>query len=109
MFKAGRGNNSLRLPKLKCGAAPRAPKASIVRDGYFADDKDFYKSPEWKRLQTATLKRDGYKCRRCGASAKLHAHHIRSRFKGGADALTNTITYCEDCHNDQHSHNILRR
>lgn len=54
------------------------------------------------------LHRDGYTCQCCGAhttarrQAKLHVHHLESRFYGG-NAPDNLITLCEDCHIGYHA------
>jgi 5-methylcytosine-specific restriction endonuclease McrA len=110
MFKSGRGVRTLKATKSRIPRAPRAPTASFARDGFLSEGKDFYKSPEWQKLKEATKARDGGKCRRCGARVNLHVHHIRSRFKQGADNLANTITLCLSCHQDEHSsHNIRGR
>lgn len=97
-------------PRHGAPRAPRAPKASIARDGFsFAVDKDFYKSELWLSLRKQALSRDGYKCRKCGKDYELNVHHIRSRSRGGEDALGNLLTLCEDCHSDFHPHMRRRK
>jgi len=59
---------------------------------------DFYYTPEWFLLKEQTLKRDGYKCKVCGSTEHITAHHIVPRILGGPDTLDNLITLCEDCH-----------
>lgn len=57
------------------------------------------------RLWTETVKkRDGGKCRVCGSTSKLHAHHIKLRSKHPELALDldNGITLCFSCHMDEH-------
>jgi hypothetical protein len=53
--------------------------------------------------RTAVLKRDGYRCVKCGASPKkdssvtLHVDHIVPDSKGGTSELDNLQTLCFDC------------
>jgi 5-methylcytosine-specific restriction endonuclease McrA len=50
------------------------------------------------------LARDGYRCRRCGATAALHAHHdwAWSAFPALRFDVTNGMTLCVDCHKAHH-------
>lgn len=63
----------------------------------------------WKGQRTHALRRDGYRCCICGCKAKryekrtIDVHHIRPYrlFNGdylSANALTNLITLCRQCH-----------
>jgi hypothetical protein len=45
------------------------------------------------RFARAVKKRDGYACRRCGATEDLKAHHVRPGYDVGAG-----ITVCGACH-----------
>lgn len=53
-----------------------------------------------ENLRIATLMRDNYTCKMCGAkNTKLEAHHIKARKYGGADTIGNLITLCSNkCH-----------
>lgn len=72
----------------------------------------FYGTAEWKRLRSATLKRDGYQCvglpgEPCrtlgqGRGGRLIADHIQPRRAGGADKLSNLRTLCPACDNRRH-------
>jgi 5-methylcytosine-specific restriction endonuclease McrA len=44
--------------------------------------------------------RDEFKCKVCGYSGKLDAHHISGRdcFHNGGYVIENGITLCENCH-----------
>lgn len=46
------------------------------------------------------LERDGHRCRSCGATDKLHAHHVRAwaTFPAGRFDPANGITLCKPCH-----------
>jgi hypothetical protein len=56
-----------------------------------------------KRRRFAILKRDNYRCRLCGASAKdgphvrLEVDHITARVKGGTNDDINLWTLCQAC------------
>ncbi len=60
----------------------------------------------WEELRSATLRRDGYACQRCGADGRtLQAHHVIPRAAGGPDALENLVTLCRPCHGVIHQRN----
>lgn len=48
----------------------------------------------------AVMKRDGYKCRRCGAKGRLQAHHIKpyADYPRLRYVLSNGLTLCISCH-----------
>jgi 5-methylcytosine-specific restriction endonuclease McrA len=54
-------------------------------------------------LRFRILKRDGYRCRLCGAAArdgehvKLHVDHIVAKSTGGTDDPSNLWTLCRTC------------
>lgn len=54
-----------------------------------------------KKLRFQILKRDKYRCRLCGGSAKdgatLHVDHITPKAKGGTNDRSNLWTLCRDC------------
>lgn len=60
-----------------------------------------YQSKEWSK---AVRERDGHKCVECGATGRLHAHHVKS-WKGN-EALrfdvSNGKTLCPPCHQKVH-------
>ena len=56
----------------------------------------------WQRLRAQALSRDGKRCRRCGASDRLEAHHLVPVSEGGSDKLSNVVTLCRACHLDLH-------
>ena len=52
------------------------------------------------RLRFEILKRDGFRCHYCGAtamSAPLHVDHVLATSRGGTDDPGNLITSCQDC------------
>lgn len=58
-----------------------------------------------RRWRTAVLRRDDYRCRRCGhhdpSGRTLRADHVVNVKAGGDDGVANGQTLCEHCHNDK--------
>lgn len=78
-----------------CLKADRAvPFPSRKRPGHFT----------WR---SAVLRRDGRACQRCGATNKLHAHHIKpwATYPELRYVVENGITLCQACHSAEHSAN----
>jgi hypothetical protein len=53
-----------------------------------------------KSVRFCVLRRDGFRCVYCGATAgeqKLHVDHVHPRSKGGRDDESNLVTSCEAC------------
>lgn len=78
-------------------------------DGSSPERQKMYARSFWKDISKFVLDRDGYKCKKCGATKssknKLHAHHIKP-WAGNPDyrfELSNIITVCQSCHNWIHS------
>lgn len=61
-------------------------------------------SPEVVKWRKAVLHRDSGRCRGCGSSQRLHAHHIAPWAEAPELRLIveNGITVCADCHAEQH-------
>lgn len=55
-----------------------------------------------KDIRETVLKRDGYKCIRCGSAEDLDIHHIVPKSQGGSDELSNLRTLCRQCHATEH-------
>jgi hypothetical protein len=53
-----------------------------------------------KRFARAVKRRDNYRCRHCGATEQLVAHHIRQGYD-----VSDGITVCRPCHRriDEHA------
>lgn len=78
---------------------------------FWSDEREFYRSPQWRELSAACIKRDGNRCTyvsargiRCDATTGLSAHHIIPRSKNGADKLFNLKTVCKCHHEVYHPH-----
>lgn len=59
-----------------------------------------------KRLRFEVLRRDGYRCRYCGAGAdrvELEVDHVTPVSLGGADVMENLVTACEPCNSGKSS------
>lgn len=60
---------------------------------------------DWDRRRRHVYRRDGYRCRNCGArrgEAELHAHHVVPKSEGGSHHTRNLVTLCAACHDDAH-------
>jgi 5-methylcytosine-specific restriction endonuclease McrA len=62
----------------------------------------YYATREWKDIKNAVIRKDGYKCQRCGSKRDLVVHHIQPRNDGGADIESNLKTVCKPCHIKEH-------
>jgi hypothetical protein len=68
------------------------------------DQGDYYtalNSPKWFETRQAVLDRDGNKCRFCGCTDNLQAHHIRyQNDRGETDYFDKKyiVTLCRKCH-----------
>lgn len=66
--------------------------------------KSFFK--EKKIRSRVNLKRcvenSNGKCKNCGSSNNVYAHHIIFRSQNGDDSLENLISLCLDCHRKAH-------
>jgi 5-methylcytosine-specific restriction endonuclease McrA len=56
----------------------------------------------YRRLWRTVLERDGWRCQGCGSLRHLEVHHFMLRSQLGADADTNLITLCANCHRHIH-------
>jgi 5-methylcytosine-specific restriction endonuclease McrA len=54
--------------------------------------------PGATRTRLRVLRRDDFRCTRCGATSDLQVHHIVGAADGGKTTLQNCITLCADCH-----------
>lgn len=64
-------------------------------------DKAAERAKMTPRLRYSVIKRDGYRCRACGASvqdgARLHVDHIEPVSRGGRTVTENLQTLCASC------------
>lgn len=61
-------------------------------------------SPAYKEWRDSCLKRDQYKCQKCGTTEGLCVHHIKpyAKFPKLATTISNGITLCQECHKEEH-------
>lgn len=68
--------------------------------------KEFLKDGRWQRKRLEIMKRDGFKCKQCGATNDLHVHHLRY-FKGRKPweySNEDLVTLCGKCHSFVHEY-----
>lgn len=59
-------------------------------------------SSAWKRKRERVLKRDHYRCRKCGKSnCRLEVHHLTYKHFGN-EPLEDLLTVCSQCHHRIH-------
>ena len=60
--------------------------------------------PENYQWRKAVLNRDGHRCQQCGATERLHAHHVKewAKYPDLRFDVDNGLTLCEDCHTEKH-------
>jgi 5-methylcytosine-specific restriction endonuclease McrA len=53
-----------------------------------------------RRFREVVFSRDGHRCRVCGASGKLDAHHVspRTEMPSGGYVAENGVSLCPPCH-----------
>ena len=77
--------------------------------------KDYLKTDLWKENKEKAIKRDDYKCTRCGSTKNLEFHHINPKEKDitlsrsiyswerTKNELKKCICVCANCHREIHS------
>jgi hypothetical protein len=61
---------------------------------------DFLKSDRWAELRFQAFDRDKWKCKSCGAGAKVVHHLVYTRW--GEEDLSNLVSMCKGCHEELH-------
>ena len=63
------------------------------------DNRNYYGSTSWRRLRRVILRRDGYRCQKCGKAGRLECDHVIPVHKGGAFwEPSNLQALCRPCH-----------
>jgi len=64
----------------------------------------YKKEKSYSTWRYKCLKRDNFKCRKCGSKEKLHVHHKKPKkdYPELILVVKNGITLCEDCHDVKH-------
>lgn len=86
---------------------PKKPKlVSKIRRTKVQAYGDYW---SWLKTRERILKRDGHKCRRCGATDFLQIDHIIPVAKGGQTVDINLWTLCDRCHGFRPGHKLARK
>jgi hypothetical protein len=99
-----------------CGASSTLLRREVKKTGLFFQRvesvKNIYDTKggekwarDWRTARDKALTRAGHRCSRCGATEKLHVHHIKPVSRGGTDALSNLTVLCATCHRAEHRRN----
>ena len=72
----------------------------MMRPRYDRAGSAIYRDPRWKSVRWLAKRRDGFKCRDCGAAGRLEVHHIRPvrSHPELAFDLANLKSLCPACH-----------
>lgn len=101
------GSRALGTNPRALGTNPRAQRSGVrntiyakcKRMGWNPNDNAGEPLPRWLRFEI--LKRDGFRCSYCGATAKagarLQVDHVKPKAAGGTDDPKNLTTACGDC------------
>ena len=58
-------------------------------------------SKRWKKLRGWVLKRDGYRCVKCGDNYRLNVDHMKYPKKVGDELIEDLQTLCFHCHEEK--------
>ena len=75
----------------------RAYRARRRRAAYVA----YLRSPQWQVVRLQVLRRDRWRCTRCGDTQSLEVHH-RTYERFGHEHLSDLQAICTDCHRAIH-------
>ena len=66
---------------------------------------EFLKTKYWSKVKRQVLKRDNYKCQKCGSGKLLHVHHLTYKHHLKEHChLSDLITLCKQCHEQEPGH-----
>lgn len=83
-----------------------ARHASFLR--HSTQYRSYIRSAQWLRspARLGALRRDGYRCVRCGAGERLEVHH-KTYVRLGQEWVSDLQTLCKQCH--QHVHGKTKK
>ncbi len=84
-------------------ASKPAGKASLTPRKMRAQARKKPKRTTPQELKDEVRKRDGHRCRWCGAAKMLEVHHVQYLSQGGQDHEHNLLTLCKAHHDLAHS------
>jgi hypothetical protein len=64
---------------------------------------EYLQSPEWWKLHTLVMERDGHLCQGCRKRPATQAHHLSYKHVG-KEFLFELIAVCDECHNRFHGY-----
>jgi 5-methylcytosine-specific restriction endonuclease McrA len=97
---------------IRCFALHRTPaRIPLGRDHpNWTGGHPQYRGPGWRDISLAIRRRDGWRCRDCGAQRRgraLHVHHLIRAEEwdraGSANDPENLISLCGSCHSHRHN------
>ena len=68
----------------------------------------YMQSQRWWSLRAVVFKRDNNQCQRCYTREYLECHHLHYR-TFGAEAMTDLMTLCHECHKYVHANKAMIR
>lgn len=75
---------------------------------FFPTRKEKYQhylnSEKWRKFRLQVLKKDDFKCVRCGSEYNLQIHHIDYQ-RIGKEKIQDCVTLCRNCHEIIHKKN----
>lgn len=63
--------------------------------------KVYLATDHWKAVRERTMRRDKYRCQRCGSRKSLEVHHLNYD-RVGKERLGDLVTLCYRCHRREH-------
>ena len=75
-------------------------KQRVARRDYY---REYLKTDAWKRKRYVVLKRDNWKCVKCGNKATQVHHKRYLKYKIGKEPIKWLVSLCADCHKKEHS------
>ena len=64
---------------------------------------DYIESKEWRKLRAAAFSRFGKRCQCCGATKRIHGHHLIYRAPVSSGTVEDIMPLCQKCHDIVHS------
>lgn len=81
-------------------AARRASAKADMRPGR-VNYLSYMDSAAWRKKREERIAIDGGRCMDCGASGRLHVHHLSYR-RLGYELMGDLVTVCHSCHETRH-------
>lgn len=101
--KAEKEDDKLFRRRFGIGAKPKKIKKKPKIDYPKLSYRDYLKTPYWKKVRQAVLKRDDNKCVVCGNTKMLQIHHESYKHVGRElKHLDDLLTLCSKCHKEHH-------